>query len=264
MRRLVHLSDLHFGRDRSELLEPLTRAINSLAPDLVIISGDFTQRATGDQFAAAAAFLKALNPPTLSVPGNHDVPLHNLFMRIFLPWRRYRRWINGNLQPDFEDAEMVVIGVNTVNPFAWQRGRFRSRAMRRVCVAFSNPTAMRTHIVVTHHPMEHLPHEARSLMRGAAEGLRQLSECGVDVILSGHLHRWRAEPFAHVDGRSSALQVHAGTTLSNRLRGEINDFNLLEIDKGRFTVIRYAFNDCAVEFSAISSVTFQQMPDGWK
>ena len=264
MRRIVHLSDLHFGRDRPEVLGPLTHAVNALAPDLVIISGDFTQRATEQQFAAAAAFMKALQAPTLSVPGNHDVPLHNLFMRIFLPWRRYRRWINTDLQPTFADAEIVVIGVNTVNPFAWQRGWFRSRAVRRACAAFRNSTGARAHIVVAHHPLEHLPGEAKSLMRGATDGLRHLTECGVDAVLSGHLHSWRAEPFVHVAGRASALQIHAGTTLSNRLRGEINDFNLLEIDNDRMTVIRHAFTDSLATFAVISSVTFRSTPDGWR
>lgn len=264
MRRVVHLSDLHFGRDRREVLRPLTTAVNALCPDLVVVSGDFTQRATELQFTAAAAFLKGLHAPTLSVPGNHDVPLHNLFMRIFFPWRRYRRWINTDLQPSFEDDEMVVIGVNTVNPFDWQRGWFRSRAMRRVCAAFSTSTGKRTHLVVAHHPLEHLPGETKSLMRGAGKGLRRLSECGVDAVLSGHLHSWRAEPFGRVDGRLSALQIHAGTTLSNRLRGEINDFNLLEIEKGRLTVIRHAFSDSSAEFAAMSSTTFQTSDAGWR
>ena len=188
MRRLVHLSDLHFGRDRAEVLAPLLVAVNAQTADLVIISGDFTQRATDDEFAAAAAFIKGLQAPTLCVPGNHDVPLHNLFLRVFMPWRRYRRWINSDLNPTFQDDEVVVIGVNTVNPFTWQRGWFRSRALRRVCAAFGKSTNARRHIVVAHHPLEHLPGEEKSLLRGATTGLKRLSECGVDVVLSGHLH----------------------------------------------------------------------------
>lgn len=264
MRRLVHLSDLHFGRERPEVLGPLAQAVQDLKPDLVVVSGDFTQRATDAQFAAAAAFLRQLNLPTLCVPGNHDVPLHNVLLRFFMPWRRYRRWINADLQPTFEDAEIVVIGVNTVNPFAWQRGWFRSRGVRRVCTAFSQSTGARTHIVVAHHPMERLAGEAKSLMRGAATGLRRLSECGVDAVLSGHLHNWRVEPFAKVEGRASALQIHAGTSLSDRLRGEVNDFNVLEIEAHRLTVIRHTFTDRTASFAATSSLTFHEDSHGWK
>ena len=264
MRRLVHLSDLHFGRDRPEVLAPLTQAINALTPDLVIISGDFTQRATDAQFAAAAAFIKGLQARTLCVPGNHDVPLHNLFLRLFLPWRRYRRWIDADIQPTYEDDEIVVIGVNTVNPFAWQRGWFRSRAMARVCAAFRNSQGVRTHIVVAHHPLEHLPAVAKSLMHGAATGITRLSECGVDAVLTGHLHSWLAQPFAHAEGRTSILQIHAGTSLSNRLRGEVNDFNVLDIEKGQITLARHGFADSVVAFAVLSAVRFRATEKGWQ
>lgn len=264
MKRVIHVSDLHFGRDRPELLLPLVNAVRTLEPDLVIISGDLTQRATDPQFAAAAAFIQSLGRQVLCVPGNHDVPLHNLFIRVFLPWRRYRKWISPDLEPTHSDDEMVVIGVNTVNPFVWQQGWFRSRAIRRVCAAFAGSTGRRVHLVVVHHPMEHLPGERKTLMRGAATGIQRLSDCGADIVLSGHLHSWRAEPFVFVEGRSSALQVHAGTSLSNRLRGEVNDFNLLEVERSRVTVIRHAFVDDAGSFNVIGSRTFLRTPEGWQ
>lgn len=263
MKRIIHVSDLHFGRDRPELLVPLVQAINALDPDLVVISGDLTQRATEPQFAAAASFIQSLGQPVLCVPGNHDVPLHNLFIRLFMPWRRFRKWINPDLEPTHSDDEMVVIGVNSVNPFEWQRGWFRSHAIGRVCAAFAGSTERRVHIVVAHHPMEHLPGERKSLMRGASTGIQRLSDCGADIVLSGHLHSWRADPFAFVEGRSSVLQVHAGTSLSNRLRGEVNDFNLLKVESTRVTVVRHAFVDTTGSFDVISSKTFMRSSDGW-
>lgn len=263
MRRLVHMSDLHFGRDRPELLEPLRRAVNGLKPDLIVISGDLTQRATDLQFAAAAAFIKGLTSPVITIPGNHDLPLHNLFVRIFLPWRRYRRWITADLEPRFSDDEIVVIGVNTVNRFAWQQGWLRTRAIRKICTEFAGEGAPRTRVVVVHHPLEHVLDDNKRLMRNAVLGLQALSDCGTDVVLSGHLHNWRAGPFAEVEGRRSALQVHAGTSLSNRLRGEINDFNLLEISPGQITVHRHAFGDDGTVFSAVAASTFVAGPAGW-
>ncbi|MDB5660135.1 MAG: metallophosphoesterase [Cypionkella sp.] len=264
MRRLVHISDLHFGRDRPELLEPLREAINKLGADLVVISGDLTQRATVVQFKAAAAFISALAPPVLAIPGNHDLPLHNLIMRVFTPWRRYRKWISADLNPKFVDDELVVVGVNTVNRFAWQQGWLRSRALRRISAEFSSSGKDRTCIVVVHHPLEHQPGERKTLMRNAALGVQVLSDCGADVVLSGHLHSWRADPFAIVAGRMSALQVHAGTSLSNRLRGEVNDFNLLEIEKGRITIRHHVFSDETSSFTTAASVTFDAGPQGWQ
>ena len=257
------MSDLHFGRDRPELLEPLRQAVNELLPELIVISGDLTQRATDLQFAAAADFIRGLTSPVIAIPGNHDIPLHNLFVRIFLPWRRYRRWIAADLEPRFSDDEIVVIGVNTVNRFAWQQGWFRSRAIRKICIGFAAERAPRTRVVVVHHPLEQMIGENKRLMRNAGLGLKELSDCGTDLVLSGHLHSWHAGPFAVVEGRRSALQVHAGTSLSNRLRGEINDFNLLEISSGQITVHRHAFSDTSAVFNAVAASTFAAGPAGW-
>ncbi|MFD2856741.1 metallophosphoesterase family protein [Seohaeicola zhoushanensis] len=194
MRRIAHLSDLHFGRDNPELLEPLVDRVNALNPDLVAISGDFTQRALHDQFREARAFIDRIAAPTLSVPGNHDVPLYNLIFRVFWPWRRYRKWIDRQLEPDFADDEMIVIGVNTVNNLAHQSGWFRRRALRRVRQAFRDTHGRRVRIVVAHHPLEHLPGEPKKPMHGAAEAIEELARLKTDVILSGHLHSWRAAP----------------------------------------------------------------------
>lgn len=263
MRRLVHISDLHFGRDRVEVLDPLIAAVNRLDPHLVVISGDLTQRATERQFAAAAGFIARLRGPVLTIPGNHDLPLHNLFLRLFMPWRRYRRWISPDLEPSFADDEMVVMGVNTVNRFAWQQGWFRNRAMRRIVTEFAKVEDNRIRVVVVHHPLEQRPEDHKSLMRNASPGIKALSAAGTDVVLSGHLHSWWADPFATVAGRISALQVHAGTSLSNRLRGEINDFNLLEIEAEKITVLRHAFSDASASFASAAPVTFLAGRDGW-
>lgn len=264
MKRIVHLSDLHFGRDRPELLEPLLTAIQDLTPDLVVISGDLTQRATDDQFMAAARFIKAIGAPVLTIPGNHDVPLHNLLMRVMIPWRRYRRWINKNLEPTYSDDEIVVVGVNTVYPLAWQRGWLKSGTLKRVCQIFAASTDSRIQVLVVHHPLEHQPDERKQLMWGASDGIERLAECGADVVLSGHLHSWRVEPFAVVEGRHATLQVHAGTSLSNRLRGEVNDFNLLELARDQINVARYAYDDATGGFAAMTPLHFQASAAGWQ
>ena len=75
MRTLLHISDLHFGRVDPATVEPLTAAIRALARNVVIVSGDLTQRARAAEFRAARAFLDALPRPQIVVPGNHDVPL---------------------------------------------------------------------------------------------------------------------------------------------------------------------------------------------
>lgn len=101
MRTIVHLSDLHFGRLDNALVDPLGEIVRAMRPNLVVVSGDLTQRARTSQFQAAAAFLNTLLVPWLAVPGNHDVPLHNLFARFFRPLANYRRYIHEIPRPRF-------------------------------------------------------------------------------------------------------------------------------------------------------------------
>lgn len=264
MKRIAHLSDLHFGRDRPDLIGPLIARVNSLKPDLVAISGDLTQRARRRQFRAARDFIDALDPPVLVVPGNHDVPLRNPLARMVRPWRNYRRWIGSDLEPAHADDEMIVVGVNTVDPFSWQRGWFGRAAIRRVCEAFAAADEARARVVVAHHPMEHMPGQPKQLMRGAARALLRLSECGADVVLTGHLHTWRAEPFAVAAGRAAPLQVHAGTGLSTRLREEENDFNLVSLTARRISVERYAVGTGASAFRKVATRRFVRSGRGWR
>ena len=263
MRRIVHISDVHFGRDREELLDPLVAEVNAIAPDLIVVSGDLTQRARHQQFRRARAFLDRFDAPWLAVPGNHDTPLDNLAVRLLWPWARYRRWIARDLEPVHEDEAVVVVGVNTVNPLGWQRGRIARKAVRRVCSAFAPTRGRRVRIVVVHHPLEHAPGERKELMRGAEAALDALADCGADIVLSGHLHSWRAEPFAKREGRTAVLQVQAGTGLSSRLRGEQNDFNLLEVEARTVTIQRYAADEGEGGFHPAERRRFQLGTAGW-
>ncbi|SPJ23616.1 metallophosphoesterase family protein [Palleronia abyssalis] len=242
MIRILHLSDLHFGRDRPELEGPLVHTVNRLAPDLVAISGDFTQRARRGQFERARAFVDQLAPETLSVPGNHDTPLDNLFLRFLKPFHRYKTFIDRNLEPSLETDEMVVTGVNTVNRFSWQRGRLSRRTIRKVARSFQT-AGDRLRVVVLHHPLEHGPEVDKRLMRGANAALTALNDAGADVVLSGHLHNTVTRPFAIAPG---CLFVQAGTGLSNRLRGEPNTFNLLTASREKIEIDTFSAGDDAV------------------
>ncbi|CAN5723112.1 metallophosphoesterase [soil metagenome] len=263
MRRIAHLSDLHFGRTRPELLEPMIAAVNGASVDLIALSGDLTQRARDHQFREARAFIDRLEAPCLVVPGNHDVPLDNPLLRFLAPWRRYRRWIGADLEPVHADEAMVVVGINTADPMAWQRGRVRSGSLRRACAEFAQADG-RMLVVVAHHPFEHLPEETKEPMPGAAEALERLAGCGAHIVLSGHLHSWRAAPFSLPRGRRGILQVQAGTGLSTRLRREENDFNLLRIESGEVVIERFVPDPATHHFTRTANLRFRRGPSGWE
>src|SRR5258706_14178026 len=116
MPTVVHLSDLHFGRVDARLVAPLVRSIQAIAPDLIAVSGDLTQRARRSQFVQARAFLQQLPFPRIVVPGNHDVPLYNVAARFLSPLRGYRHYIERALEPVFMDEEIGVGGLINARP----------------------------------------------------------------------------------------------------------------------------------------------------
>ena len=154
MRTLVHLSDLHFGRVDQTLLAPLTDLIRCLAPDLLVVSGDLTQRARSQEFVAARAFLDTLLMPRVVVPGNHDIPLHNVFDRFLRPLQKYRRHMTDDLQPFFVDDEIAVAGINTARSLTIKDGRINQQQMAQVAARFAGLPNSLVKIIVTHHPFD--------------------------------------------------------------------------------------------------------------
>ena len=261
--RIVQISDLHFGRARAELMGPLTAAIRAAAPDLVAMAGDFVQRARAEQFSAARDFMDCLGLPWMGVPGNHDLPLYNLCARVVSPYGPYRRWIGRDREPRVESADAVVLGVDSTDPWRWQRGRIRARQIARVCDTIRAEAGRRTVVVVAHHPFHHRPEIEKKLMVAAPRALDEWSACGPHVILSGHLHSWLVEPFVTRRGDRQTLQVHAGTGLSSRLRGEPNDFAILDINGCDVRVTRMAAALSQAEFRRMGRDCFERSDEGW-
>lgn len=266
MRTLVHLSDLHTGRLDPHVLEALAPTIRSIAPDLVVISGDLTQRATIDQFREARAFLDALDAPRLVIPGNHDVPLWNAAARFLAPLERYKRFITADLSPVFQDAEMIVAGVNTARSLAWGEGRISRRQVEDTLARLAAAPSSLTRIVVTHHPFDLPPgvHHKRLLGR-APMAMARFATAGADLFLSGHLHLSHVSHSAEryrIAGHS-ALIVQAGT-VSMRGRGEEPSFNILRLEHRRLALGRYLWNPSSRTFAEVAAGAYERADDGWR
>ncbi len=266
MRTLVHLSDLHFGRVDERLLGPLISAVAEINPDLVAVSGDLTQRARSQQFREARAFLDALPQPQIVVPGNHDVPLHNVFTRFARPLDKYKRHITGDLEPVYLDDEIVVVGVNTARSLTIKGGRINEDQVARVREQLCGSDDKLVKTVVTHHPFD-LPegHHDRDLVGRAQMAMTGLADCGADLFLAGHLH------FSHTGHTAkrynlrghSALVVQAGTASSTRGRGEANSFNVIRIDRPGITVEKLLWQASSSAFVVSGKENFRHTSEGW-
>lgn len=265
MRVVVHLSDLHFGRLDPLSVAPLSAAISRLLPDLLAVSGDLTQRARRSEFAAARQFLDALPVQRLVVPGNHDVPLYNVFTRFFTPLARYTHAITAELAPVYRDEEMIVVGVNTARSWTWGEGRINASQVGAIVAHLSGAPRDLIRIVVTHHPFD-LPEGVREerLLGRAVMAMEKLSAAGADLFLAGHLH------ISHIGhtaerykiGGHSALVVQAGT-VSTRSRGEQPSFNVLRIERPRISVERMVWDPERGGFAGTGESHYRHGEAGW-
>ena len=266
MKTLVHLSDLHFGRVDQALLDPLVESVHSAAPDVVVASGDLTQRARTAQFQAAAAFLARLPSPRIVVPGNHDVPLYNVLARFFTPFAKFRRYIEADLSPSYTDAEIAVLGVNTARSLVVKNGRINEEQVAALRAKLCTVGEGMMKVVVTHHPFDVGEGVAdKDLVGRARMAMSVFAECGVDLLLAGHLHMSHSDDTGGRYALSGygALVVSAGTATSTRGRGEANSFNVLRLSKHRIEVERREWRPGAGRFVSATSEAFERRERGW-
>jgi 3',5'-cyclic AMP phosphodiesterase CpdA len=266
MRTIVHLSDLHFGRVDQELLQPLQELVTRLAPDVVVVSGDLTQRAKTEEFKAARAWLDTLPGPQIVVPGNHDIPLYNVASRFLTPLRKYTRYVTLDLAPEYVDDEIAVLGINTARSLTFKDGRVNKEQLAQMRQRMQAVGAQHTRIIVTHHPFD-LPDtfDKDDLVDRAPMAMQAFAECGVDVLLAGHLHSSHAGNSAQrykIDGYA-ALVVQAGTATSTRGRGESNSFNVLRVSPDDVQVDRYSWVEGTASFEPVRTECFRRSGDVW-
>lgn len=226
MTRILHLSDPHFGTEQSTLVDQLVRLAADLRPDAVVISGDLTQRARAGQFAAARAFASRLPRPVLTVPGNHDIPLYALPLRLLAPFADYRRAFGHELEPRLMLPGAVVQGVNTANPLVWKAGRLRPASVDRLREAFTTAPPGAHRIAVLHHAPVPAADGTPADIADASETLSRLAQAGADIVLSGHTHMPHA---GFAETAAGVLFLQVGTCVSTRLKTDANDFALVEL-----------------------------------
>ncbi|MDB5491723.1 MAG: metallophosphoesterase [Micavibrio sp.] len=254
--RIIHLSDLHFGTVTDALQRDLIAHIRQEPADLVIVSGDFTQTGSAEEFKKAHEFLTSLDIPYFCVPGNHDIPRYKWWHRITDPYRVYKKYIAQSLFPMWEKENVCIAGINTARPILphwnWANGAVSMTQLYYLENYFWAHTG-KVKICVMHHPI-HISensHSFKTVVFGSGRAMQAIKDMKVDLVLTGHVHHASITQVEE-DGHKTIF-LSASTALSTRLRMQKNGYNIINIHDGVINI-----DICAYEngvFKCIKSLS---------
>ena len=273
MLTILQGSDLHYGKPHiARVAAAFHEAVRRAEPDVIVLAGDFTQRAKVREYRQARECLDTLpDVPVIVTPGNHDIPLYRVHERLINPLRNYRTYISSDLDSVTRVEGAVFVALCSAEPHrAIVNGRLRGRQLEFAARIFQECAPEDVRILVTHHPLAR-PQDGGSdgILPGSGALLDSFRKMGVELILSGHLHRSYVVTTSGGDSVGGAVAaadsattggahgdvaiVHSGTTTSDRgrmaERGR-NSLNVLKIGAHEMVVTPHWFEEDQDRFVA--------------
>ena len=266
---IIHISDTHFGTEVRAVTDALKQSVCNLLPDIIILSGDVTQRARRSQFKAAADFLGSLPAKTkLVVPGNHDIPLFNPFMRFLMPYRNFKKAF-GPREATWTSPDLGIACYDATSPYRHTNGKInRNLVTAKVSLLKKQLNPKGVIIACAHQPLVTAwPEDSHETLIDREETARLWSEAGVDLVLSGHVH----VPIVTTTHKSfpqisrHIILAGAGTAISHRTRpGAPNSFNVITVNAPGISIDCYVFNSDQARFIPDRPVHFSKGNSGWQ
>ncbi|WP_298623345.1 metallophosphoesterase [uncultured Legionella sp.] len=251
--RIIHISDLHFGMHKPALIDPFLEELVLLKPELIIISGDLTQRARKEQYQQLSAFLQQLIAPLLIVPGNHDIPLDNPFVRFLHPFKRFKEYVSPELGASYNDAEVNILGVNSATPYKLKDGTLSNKTLNRIKNHFS-ADSRQLNILFFHHNLKYFSGMHHPLSN-AEEFLDYLKISPIHIVCTGHLHYSNLKLIRKKQNTHCAL-LHAGSLFCSRTRDGKNSFYFINTEQLRCSIERRVFVNNSFASEHIYSLDF--------
>ena len=230
---LLHLSDLHFGTEQAPCLAAIQTFCLQNPIELIAVSGDLTQRARFLQFWSCKQFLDSLNIPYIVVPGNHDIPLFNIWNRLTRPFGAYHTFF-GKTDSVYESEHFVVVGLNSIRRRHHTRGAISDEQITATQTQLAAAPSHKLKLVMLHQPFYSAPddpHGYKDCPTAARRALQHWSLEGLMGVLHGHLHQigvFNLNDFYGLNTVQPVYDIHAGTACSYRLHeGTPNSFNTI-------------------------------------
>jgi 3',5'-cyclic AMP phosphodiesterase CpdA len=238
MSLILHASDLHFGKADPPAVNLFLGEIERQKPDLVILSGDFTQIGSKEEFIAARDFIEKISAPVFTVPGNHDIPRFQTWQRLFDPMKRYREFISPIVDTIYEDDYIYIVGINTARPvlphWNWANGMISQEQVDFAYRHFKQAPHHKVRLFVCHHPLVNVKNAPiDTVVWGSTALMDVLNDQKVDLVLTGHIHH--ASILPGEEGRGPVMIGSASAT-STRLRAQSNGYNIVRIAPDNITV----------------------------
>ena len=251
--KIIHISDLHFGMHHEHIIDYFLMDLSAIKPDVILISGDLTQRAKTLQYKMFQSFLIKLQGVVCMVPGNHDIPLHDFFSRIFNPFEKYTSLVTPKLNAEFANTEIRILGVNSVNPFRIKDGKLTSKTLSHIKDYFSS-SFNGLNVLFFHHNFDYLEGLHKPL-ENYQQFLTYLKDSPIDIVCTGHSH-YANLTLIEKNNHQSCLILHAGSLLCKRSKDGLNSYYLIETKKNGCTIDWRVFKNKGFETLATQHIDF--------
>jgi 3',5'-cyclic AMP phosphodiesterase CpdA len=271
MTRILHLSDTHFGTEVESVVDALHQTVATLQPDVVVLSGDITQRARESQFEAAAAFLAYLpGRHKCAIPGNHDIPLFDLWQRFTKPYKLYWRYFGARFWR-LDAPPLRLIGLDATHPLRHTKGCVPLRRARKLLTKLP-PNGNCFRAVAVHQPFQTASaKDIPEILLNAKKSASLFAHHGIDLVLTGHVHfpLITTTRELYPDVKRHFILCGAGTAISHRIRpGAPNSFNVIDLlentDSRRIRITPYHYDADTEQFNALPVKSFSLQPTGWE
>ncbi len=240
MINIIHISDLHFGIEDQLALESFLAICPELNPDLIIITGDIANRARKNQYNKFKKFYARLPQPVHCVPGNHDIPLWDVFSRYLSPFANYEKYVGSAGNQVWHNNNSVLVGLNTAQPKNIKQGQLCLQQLQFAETAFKD-AADKLKLIFFHHNIAkqrllHAPLLGYELL------LNWVKQVPVDIICTGHLHYAAYKKLASLNNHICLLS-HAGSLSCLRTNDDYNSFHQIIWQPSSCQISKYIYKD---------------------